>query len=97
MTTNIAYWTARRTPAEVAAAHAVSAMRAQRSAARCTDWTPPTGDTVHLVRVTQGERTCTRCGETFTKDARCGRCGATMHASVPTVAYLHSDEYRIVG
>ena len=107
---NLAHRKTHLSSAELAAVRALSTQRARRSARECAGWTPPTDDTVHLVRVAPGERTCTKCYETFAEGAHCERCGAVERVpgvltvdyskqppSVPTTSYLHSDEYRIVG
>ena len=62
------------------------------------NWRPPTGDTLSLVRVQPGERTCLECGDTFAAGGYCIHCGEE-HAGSPSVAtvnYLRPDEYMTV-
>ena len=70
------------------------------------NWRPPTAESICLVRVQPGERTCLACGDTFADGGYCIHCGTwedgtrrpkgDMPPSVPTVSYLQPDEYRIV-
>ena len=70
------------------------------------NWRPPTAESIGLVRVQPGERTCLACGDTFADGGYCIHCGTwedgtrrpkgDMPPSVPTVSYLQPDEYRIV-
>lgn len=60
-------------------------------------WLAPTGDTQRFVLVQPGERTCLRCGDTFSAGTYCIRCGdETGVHSVATDSYLISDEYVTV-
>lgn len=69
-------------------------------------WKAPTGDTLRLVQVQPGERTCLACGDTFAAGGYCMRCGTRddgtrrakgdMPPSVATAAYLRPDEYVTV-
>ena len=61
-------------------------------------WRPPTGDTVHLVRVQPGERTCLECGDTFAAGGYCIHCGEENAGSpsVATADYLQPEEYVTV-
>lgn len=62
-------------------------------------WRPPTGDTIGLVRVQSGERTCLGCGDTFAAGGYCIHCGENNAGSpsVATADYLHPDEYMTVN
>lgn len=70
------------------------------------NWRPPSGDTLRLVRVHPGERTCLECGDTFAAGGYCIRCCTSedgvrrtrseMPPSVPTAIYLQPEEYVTV-
>lgn len=70
------------------------------------NWRPPTGDTLGLVRVQPGERTCLMYGDTFAARSYCIRCctgedgvrrtRSEMPPSVPTARYLQPEEYVTV-
>jgi hypothetical protein len=69
------------------------------------NWRPPTGDTLGIVRVQPGERTCLECGDTFAAGGYCIRCCTSedgvrrtkseMPASVATAGYLRPEEYMV--
>lgn len=72
------------------------------------DWTPPTGDTQHVIYVARDEMTCLGCGETFTAGSICTRCNerdevtgertrrCDLPPAVPTASYLRPGEYEAV-
>ncbi len=60
-------------------------------------WRRPTGDTLRLVRVQPGERTCLKCGDTFAAGGYCIHCGEDRVGgpSVATTDYLRPEEYMV--